>query len=682
LTADGPEPRALPTTPPPGRLADAIRILVVDAIENAASGHPGMPMGMAEATVALFGTALVFDPAAPDWPDRDRLVLSAGHGSMLLYAALHLAGYPAFDRAALQAFRTFASVTAGHPEFDRAAGIETTTGPLGQGLATAVGMAMAERMLNARFGDELVDHRTYVIASDGDLMEGLSHEACSLAGHLGLSRLIVLFDDNDVTIDGAVSLACSDDVTGRFTAYGFDVETVDGHEPGDVAAALARARVSDKPSLIRCRTEIAHRAPSRAGDPGSHSGPLGAEEVAHLRAALDWAEPPFEVPNDVSSAWRGFAKPGAAMRAAWQERLQWTDHTVQTAFNDAIADALPQNLAGLIADIKRAERVEPKKGPTRAASGRVLNRLTEASSLLVGGSGDLTPANNTLAAGFRPICRGDFSGRYIHYGVREHAMAAAMNGMALHGGFVPYGGSFLAFTDYMRPAIRLAALMGQRVIHIMTHDSIGLGQDGPTHQPIEHLASLRAVPNLLLFRPADAVEVAECWELALRHEHGPSVLALSRQDAPLLRTDETSENLCARGAYVLAEALGPHRATLLSTGTEVALALAARDRLQARGIGTRVVSMPCWALFDRQPAAAQRAVLGEATVRVAVEAASPLGWHRYHGDAGGFVGMHRFGASAPAEVLYEAFGITPEAVVEAVSESLNDPADRNAAFAG
>ena len=670
MTLDVLERRALPTALPPTRLADAIRVLTVDAVENAGSGHPGMPMGMAEVMVALFGTALVFDPAAPDWPDRDRLVLSAGHGSMLLYAALHLAGYPAFDRSALEAFRTFESVTAGHPELDQAIGIEMTTGPLGQGIATAVGMAMAERMLNARFGDDLVDHRTYVIASDGDLMEGISHEACSLAGHLQLSRLIVLFDDNEVTIDGDISLACSDDVTGRFTAYGFDVEMVDGHDAEAVAAALARARASDKPSLIRCRTEIAHRAPTRAGDPGSHSGSLGAEEIARLREALGWAEPPFQVPDDIASVWRGFAETGTAARAAWQARLEACAPDTATAFRATLAGALPENLAAIIAEIKQTERADPKTGPTRAVSGRVLDRLTAETPLLVGGSGDLTPANNTLAGGFHPIRRGDFSGRYIHYGIREHAMGAAMNGLALHGGFIPYGGSFLAFTDYMRPAIRLGALMGQRVIHIMTHDSIGLGQDGPTHQPVEHLASLRAIPNLLLFRPADAVEVAECWELALRHAHGPSVIALSRQDAPLLRTGAADGNLCAQGAYVLAEADGTHRATLLATGTEVSLAIDARDRLQAMGIGTRVVSMPCWALFDRQPPAVREAVLGAAPVRVAVEAAGPLGWHRYHGDAGAFVGMNRYGASAPAEVLYEAFGITADAVLDAVSEGL------------
>ncbi|GAB5373570.1 MAG: transketolase [Acuticoccus sp.] len=662
--------RTLPAAVPASRLADAIRILTVDAVEHAQSGHPGMPLGMADAMVALFGTALVFDPAAPEWADRDRLVLSAGHGSMLLYAALHLSGYPAFGRSAIAAFRTFESPTAGHPEVDRAIGIETTTGPLGQGIATAVGMAMAERMLNARFGDDLVDHRTYVIASDGDLMEGISHEACSLAGHLGLSRLIVLFDDNEVTIDGALTLACSDDVTGRFTAYGFAVETVDGHDAAAVAAALARARETDKPSLIRCRTEIGRGSPSLAGNPASHAGTFGPDEIARMRAALDWSAPPFEVPNDIASAWRGFAETGAATRAAWQDRLAGADGATRKAFEDALAGALPGNLAEVIADIKRAEQAAPKKGPSRAASGRVLDRLTEVSPLLVGGSGDLTPANNTLAEGFRAIQRGDYGGRYIHYGVREHAMGAAMNGMALHGGFIPYGGTFLAFTDYMRPAIRLGALMGQRVIHIMTHDSIGLGQDGPTHQPIEHLASLRAMPNLLLFRPADAVEVAECWELALRHADGPSVIALSRQDAPLLRTGESAENRSAQGAYILAEATGTHRATLLATGTEVSLALEARQALQDMGIGTRVVSMPCWTLFDRQPAAVRAAVLGDAPVRVAVEAAGPLGWHRYHGDAGAFVGMNRYGASAPAEVLYEAFGVTPGKVVATVQECL------------
>lgn len=654
-------------TADPQRLAAAVRMLSVDAIERAASGHPGMPLGMADVAVALFGTALKFDPAAPEWPDRDRLVVSAGHGSMLLYAALHLTGYTAFDRSALEAFRTWEAVAAGHPELDVAAGIETTTGPLGQGLATAVGMALAERMMNARFGDDLVDHRSYVIASDGDLMEGISHEACSLAGHLRLSRLIVLFDDNEITIDGALSLSCSDDVTGRFEAYGWRVEAVDGHDASAVSAALARAREGDRPSLIRCRTTIAKGSPKMAGDAASHSGPLGAEEIAAMRQALDWPYAPFEVPDDVRSGWRAFGDRGANAHAAWKARAVKTEPAKRTAFETALAGALPENLNAIFAEVIADEQIRTgPAGPTRMASGRVLDRLTKAIPALVGGSGDLTPANNTLAEGFRVVTRDDFSGRYLHFGIREHAMAAAMNGMALHRGFIPYGGSFLVFTDYMRPALRLGALMRQRTVHVMTHDSIGLGQDGPTHQPVEHFASLRAMPNLLFLRPADPVEVAECWQLALGHTDGPSVLALSRQEAPLLRREAWSENLSARGGYVLAQATGEHVATLLATGTEVALALEARDVLERQGIGTRVVSMPCWSLFDAQPSSFRAGVLGATPHRVAVEAAARLGWDRYIGPQGDFVGLRDFGASAPAELLYEKFGVTVERVVGAV----------------
>lgn len=652
----------------PQRLAAAVRMLSVDAIERAASGHPGLPLGMADVAVALFGTALKFDPARPKWSDRDRLVHSAGHGSMLLYSALHLAGYAAFDRAALEAFRSWDSVTAGHPEVDVAAGIETTTGPLGQGLATAVGMALAERMMNARFGDELVDHRTYVIASDGDLMEGISHEACSLAGHLRLSRLVVLFDDNEITIDGAISLSCSDDVTGRFEAYGWRVETVDGHDVDAVAAALFRAREGDRPSLIRCRTTIAKGAPNMAGDAASHSGALGDKEIAAMREALDWPYPPFEVPNDVRSAWVAFGERGKEAHAAWRTRMANVEPARRDALVAALSGTLPQDLDGTISDIIATEQARVDHGPTRVASGRVLDRLTQAIPILVGGSGDLTPANNTFADGFRAVTRHDFGGRYLHFGIREHAMAAAMNGMALHRGFIPYAGSFLVFTDYLRPALRLGALMRQRTIHVMTHDSIGLGQDGPTHQPVEHLASLRAMPNLLLLRPADAVEVAECWALALRHTDGPSVIALSRQEAPLVRREGWSENRSARGGYVLADAAGSHEATLLATGTEVGLAMAARADLEAKGIGTRVVSMPSWALFDAQPAAYRAEVLGPTPNRVAVEAAARLGWDRYIGERGAFVGLHDFGASAPAEILYEKFGITVERVIEAVED--------------
>ncbi len=648
------------------RLAAAVRMLSVDAIEHAASGHPGLPLGMADVAVALFGTSLKFDPATPDWPDRDRLVHSAGHGSMLLYAALHLTGYVAFDRAALEAFRTWGSVTAGHPEVDVAAGIETTTGPLGQGLATAIGMALAERMMNARFGDDLVDHRTYVIASDGDLMEGISHEACSLAGHLGLSRLIVLYDDNEITIDGAMSLSCSDDVTGRFEAYGWRVDTVDGHDVDAVSAALARARDGNRPSLIRCRTTIAKGAPNMEGTAASHSGALGPYEIAAMRKALDWPHGPFEVPNDVRSAWVAFGDRGAEAQVAWQARAADAEPTIREAFETALAGTIPDNLDDIIAGVIASEQMRSEAGPTRMASGRVLDRLAKAIPALVGGSGDLTPANNTLAYGFRAITRDDFGGRYLHFGIREHAMAAAMNGMALHRGFIPYGGSFLVFTDYLRPALRLGAVMRQRTIHVMTHDSIGLGQDGPTHQPVEHLASLRAMPNLLLLRPADPVEVAECWALALRHADGPTVLALSRQDVRLLRSETWTENLSARGGYILAEATGSHVSTLLATGTEVGLALASRDVLERRGIGTRVVSMPSWSLFEAQPAAYRAHVLGATPHRVAVEAAAQLGWDRYIGEHGTFVGLRDFGASAPAEVLYEKFDISVDQIVRAV----------------
>lgn len=654
---------SLPTDVAPDRLANAIRFLSVDAIEKAQSGHPGMPLGMADAMVALMGTALRFDPDAPDWADRDRLVLSAGHGSMLLYAALHLTGYKALDRKALEDFRTLGAVTAGHPEYDVPAGIEMTTGPLGQGIATAVGMALGERMMNARFGDDLVDHRTYVIAGDGDLMEGVSHEACSLAGHLGLSRLIVLFDDNEITIDGAASLSCSDDTTARFQSYGWTVDTVDGHDVAAVSAALQRAQGGDRPTMIRCRTQIGRGSPGLAGLAKSHSGHLGPDEIAAMRQALGWTSAPFETPEDIAAGWRSFGERGRAAAAEWHKRHAASDETTRAGFDAAMAGDLPGDLSDQIRALKRAEQTNVQTGPTRMASGRVLDGLTQSCALLVGGSGDLTPANNTLAEGFRAVQRGDYGGRYLHYGIREHGMAAAMNGLALHGGFIPYGGSFMCFTDYMRPAIRLGSLMGQQVIHVMTHDSIGLGQDGPTHQPVEHLASLRAMPGLHLFRPADAVEVAECWELALRYDTGPSVMSLSRQEAPLLRVDEESDNLSAKGAYVLAEAEGDHRVTLLATGTEVALAMDSRDTLRQQGIGARVVSMPCLTLFDAQPESYRQSVLGAAP-RLAIEAASPLGWHRYHGDSGAFIGVTDFGASAPAEEIYDSFGITLDAVVK------------------
>jgi transketolase len=643
-------------------LANAIRILAMDAVEAANSGHPGMPMGTADIATVLFGRFLKFDPGAPDWPDRDRFVLSAGHGSMLLYALLHLTGYEDMTLDELRNFRQLGSRTAGHPEYGHAAGIETTTGPLGQGIATAVGMALAERMMAARFGDPVVDHRTWVIASDGDLMEGISHEAASLAGHLRLGRLIVLYDDNGISIDGDTVLSLSDDACQRFDAYGWHTSRVDGHDPEAIAAAIEAACASDRPSLIACRTTIAHGAPTKAGTAASHGAPLGAEEIAGAREALGWPHAPFEIPADVLSAWRAIGARGASARADWEGRVAAMDPASRAAFERQIAGALPEGWERTVAGIKRGFSDKRPKQATRVSSGDVLESLCAAVPEMVGGSADLTGSNNTRTKAQQSVRAQDFSGSYIHYGVREHGMAAAMNGIALHRGLIPYSGTFLIFSDYMRPAIRLAALMRQRVIHVATHDSIGLGEDGPTHQPVEQLAGLRAIPNLYVFRPADPVEVAECWAVALAAEYTPSVIALTRQSLPTLRTVHTDENLSARGGYVLAEAEGTRKVTLLATGSEVAIAMEAREALQADGIGTAVVSMPCWALFDAQPEAWRRAVLGEGTVRVAVEAAVRLGWDRYIGPDGGFVGMTGFGASAPAPALYAHFGITAEAI--------------------
>ena len=649
---------------PHDRMANAIRALAMDAVQAAKSGHPGMPMGMADAATVLFTQFLKFDPQRPDWPDRDRFVLSAGHGSMLLYAVLHLTGYPDMTMAELRNFRQLHSRTAGHPEYGAAPGIETTTGPLGQGLANAVGMALAERMMNARFGDDLVDHRTWAVAGDGCLMEGISQEAITLAGHLGLGRLIVLFDDNEISIDGPTGLATSDNQAGRFEACGWHVQTVDGHDPTALAAAMQAACDSDRPSMIACRTVIGYGAPTKAGTAATHGAPLGEDEIAGARERLDWRHPPFEIPAEVAEAWRTAGARGAANADAWEARLAAADEGVRAAFRRVTDGALPAGLGDAVNVLKQQFATEAPKMATRQASGKVLDRLTQAVPELAGGSADLTGSNNTRAAGHSDIAAGDFSGGYIRYGVREHGMAAAMNGMALHGGLIPYGGTFLVFTDYARPAIRLSALMEQRVIYVMTHDSIGLGEDGPTHQPVEHLAALRAMPNLNVFRPCDAVEVAECWELALQARETPSVLALTRQGLPTLRTAHRAENACARGAYVLAEAGAERQATLLASGSEVSIAVEAQALLKAEGIEAAVVSMPCWELFERQPDDYRASVLGDAP-RIACEAASGFGWTRWTGDGGGFVGMKSFGASAPAPHLYEHFGVTAAAVADA-----------------
>jgi transketolase len=647
-------------------MANAIRALAMDAVEKANSGHPGMPMGMADVATVLFTRFLKYDASEPKWPDRDRFVLSAGHGSMLLYALLHLTGYPGMDMAQIERFRQLGSKTAGHPEFGHAPGIETTTGPLGQGLANAVGMAIAERLLAARFGAALVDHRTYAIAGDGCLMEGISQEAISLAGHLRLNKLIVLFDDNHISIDGPTSLATSDDQLARFRAVNWSVQAVDGHDMEAVAAALATAQSSDKPSLIACRTTIGKGAPNKQGTAATHGAALGAAEVAAARKALNWPYPPFTVPTEILAAWRRAGTRGQIAHTAWTARLAAAETVQRDAFNRALTGDLPAEFATALAAYKQKLAAEKPKWATRKSSQIALEAINPVLPETIGGSADLTGSNNTKTASLKVVTAEDFSGRYIHWGVREHAMAAAMNGMALHGGVIPYGGTFLVFTDYCRPAIRLAALMGQRVIYVMTHDSIGLGEDGPTHQPVEHLAALRAIPNLQVFRPADAMETAECWEIALATRDAPSLLALSRQDLPAVRLEATTENLSARGGYELRPAAGQARTTLIATGSEVEIALAAKEILERSGIGARVVSMPSTTLFDQQDATYRSSVLRPDTVRIAIEAGIAQGWEKYIGERGGFVGMHGFGASAPYKELYKQFGITPEKVVDAV----------------
>ncbi|HEY2539839.1 MAG TPA: transketolase [Stellaceae bacterium] len=650
-------------------MANALRALAMDAVEKAKSGHPGMPMGMADTATVLFTKYLRFDPQAPDWPDRDRFVLSNGHGSMLLYGLLYLTGYPDMTIAELEHFRQLGSRTAGHPERGHASGIETTTGPLGQGLGNSVGMALAERMLAAQFGSEIVDHYTYVFCGDGDLMEGVSHEALSIAGHLRLNKLIVFYDDNSISIDGPTSLAVSDDQVLRFRAHRWAAERIDGHDTDAIAAAIERAQTSDRPTLIACRTIIAFGAPTKAGTAAAHGTPLGAAEIAAARERLGWTAPPFVVPEDVLSAWRSAGARGAAVRQQWEARLQTLPADKRQEFLRRQRRELPPAFDQAVAAICEEFRKADAKIATRQASGTVLDALTGGVPELVGGSADLTPSNNTRAKDLSEVRPGDYSGRYIHWGVREHGMAAAMNGIAVHGGLIPYGGTFLTFSDYCRPSIRLSAFMGAGVVYVMTHDSIGLGEDGPTHQPVEHLAALRAIPGLYVYRPADAVETAECWALALRRRDAPALLALTRQAVPLMRHDPGSDNRSARGAYVLAEAEGARQVTLLASGSEVSIAMAAREALSKEGIRAAVVSMPCWELFAAQSREYRDQVIG-AVPRVAVEAAVEFGWERWIGEHGAFVGMHGFGASAPGEALYPHFGITPEKVAEAARSLL------------
>ena len=650
------------------KMADAIRFLSMDAVQAAKSGHPGMPMGMADVATVLFSSFIKLNPRDPQWPDRDRFVLSAGHGSMLHYAVNHLMGYADMTIDQLRNFRQMGAITAGHPEYGMATGIETTTGPLGQGLATSVGMALAERMMAGRFGANLVDHRTWVIAGDGCLQEGISHEAIDLAGHLKLGKLTVFWDDNAISIDGGTDLSTSTNQLARFRAAGWHVQEIDGHDHAAISDAITAAMASRKPSLIACKTTIGFGSPNLAGTAKTHGAPLGDEEIAATRKALGWNHPPFEIPADVMSAWGAAAERSLDEYQGWQDRLNASPK--QKRFNAALAGEMPPKLTKALKAWRQQLMDEAPKLATRQSSQKALEVINAANDLTVGGSADLTGSNLTKTGDMTAVTPGKFKGRYIHYGIREHGMAAAMNGMALHGGMVPYGGTFLVFTDYARGAMRLSALMKQRVIYVMTHDSIGLGEDGPTHQPIEHLAMLRATPNMNVFRPADAVEVAEAWEAALMATETPSVLALSRQGTPTLRQGKAGENMVLRGGYVLQEASGKRDATLIATGTEVAIACAAADLLKEQyALHVAVVSMPCQELFDQQDAAWRTAVLGDAP-RIAVEAASGFGWDRYIGEAGAFIGMNSFGESAPGPDLYEHFGLTAPAIAAEVVSTI------------
>ena len=655
----------------PSRMANAIRALAMDAVEKAKSGHPGLPMGAADMATVLFTQFLKFDASDPAWPDRDRFVLSAGHGSMLLYALLYLTGNSSMTIEQIKNFRQLGSITPGHPENFVTPGIETTTGPLGQGIATAVGMALAERHMAAEFGGDIVDHHTYVLASDGDLMEGISQEAIAFAGHLKLNKLIVLFDDNGISIDGAISLSDSVDQVKRFESAGWAAERVDGHDQKAIADALTRAQKSDRPTLIACKTVIGFGAPNKAGSEKSHGSPLGADEIAGARKNLNWDSAPFEVPQDILDAWRAAGSRGKDAHAAWTKTLGAKDAAARAEFERRTKGDLPAKaLAEAVAKMKAALAASPKDIATRTASEHALEVLTAAVPEMIGGSADLTGSNNTRVKGMVAISANTYGGRYVNYGIREHGMAAAMNGMALHGGLIPYSGTFLVFSDYLRPALRLAALMGERVIHVLTHDSIGLGEDGPTHQPVEHLAALRAIPNCNVFRPCDTVETLECWQLALEAKERPSVLALTRQNLPQLRLANDADNKCAAGAYEISRADGEAKVSIFASGSEVSLAVEAQKLLAARGIPTRVVSVPCMDLLLELPKAQKAAIIGNAPVKIAVEAAIRQGWDAVISSDGIFVGMDGFGASAPYKDLYRHFGITSEAVAEAAQAAL------------
>ena len=651
------------------QMANAIRALSMDAVQAANSGHPGLPMGAADIATVLYTKFLKIDPLAPEWPDRDRFVLSAGHGSMLQYALHYLVGFADMTLDEIKNFRQLGARTAGHPEYGHASGIETTTGPLGQGISTAVGMALAERMMNARFGDELVDHFTYVLASDGDLMEGISHEAISIAGHLKLSRLIVLYDDNDISIDGPLDLTESGDALGRFEAAGWDAVRIDGHDHAAIEKAIEAARQSDKPSLIACKTTIGYGSPNKQGTSGVHGAPLGDDEIALTRETLGWSSEPYDIPSDLLDNWRMAGRTHASTRKAWEERLAAQSAETKNRYERTVAGDLPQGLDGAVDAFKKQLADEKPGWATRKSSEEALKAIVPHVPEMIGGSADLTGSNNTKTPEQAPVSADNMAGQFIHWGIREHGMAAAMNGMALHGGFIPYSGTFLVFSDYSRPAIRLSALMKQRTIHVLTHDSIGLGEDGPTHQPVEHLAALRAIPNTFVFRPADAIETLECWQLALKLDTAPSILALTRQGLPAVRGYE-ERNGCAHGAYELAAGSSDPQVTILASGSEVSIAMEARAALKEDGIGARVVSVPCMELFEQQNPATQADILGNTPIRIAVEAAIRQSWDRFLRPQDIFIGMDGFGASAPAGQLFQHFGITADAIAAAARNAL------------
>ncbi len=651
-------------------MANAIRALAMDAVEQAQSGHPGMPMGMADVATVLFTQHLKFDPKDPHWPNRDRFVLSAGHGSMLLYALLHLCGYADITLDEIKKFRQLGSRTAGHPEYGHAGGIETTTGPLGQGLANAVGMALAEKHLSATFGTDLINHYTYVIAGDGCLMEGISQEAISFAAHQQLRKLIVLFDDNQISIDGPTSLSTAENQTTRFEACGWHTIAVNGHDPVEINRAITQAKNSTKPTLIACRTIIGFGAPKKAGTAATHGSPLGSEEIAGARVKLGWNYPAFVVPEHIRQAWLDAAAKHRSTRLSWVDYVG--KHPKGTILLNRLKGQPTTPIGPAITQLKQQMQTAAAKQATRQSSQQVLDILSPLLPELIGGSADLTGSNNTRARNVSILDAQNPQGHYIHYGIREHAMAAMMNGLALYGGIVPFGGTFLVFSDYAKPAIRLSALMQKRVIYVLSHDSIGLGEDGPTHQPVEHLAALRAIPDLLVLRPADAIETAECWEIAVQEHQKPSAIILTRQAVPLLRTHKQPDNLCRQGGYILVPSSTKPKVILIATGSEVSIAVAACQQLNALNISCQVVSMPCWHLFDKQPHTYRQQVLGDdQQLRVAIEAAGDLGWHKYIGSRGIFIGMSGFGASAPAPALYQHFQITAEHVVQKVQQSLS-----------